>query len=119
MLRFKNCDLRPVLEEAKANGCQIFLVKDDGVYITSAIGEKNDRGTHKRLAYAMGCNPSVDDFDTWWATARRELGGDDFGEPFDATDPVFEAILRSTDDLLVSATKTHIQLKTAAPLSGS
>ncbi|GFE79151.1 hypothetical protein GCM10011487_11510 [Steroidobacter agaridevorans] len=117
MLRFKNGDLRLVLEEAKANGCKILLVKDHGVYMMSAIGEKDDRGTHKRLAYAIGCNPNVDDSDAWWDTARLEFGGDDFVERFDVTDPVFEAILNGTDDLLVSATETHIQLETAAPLS--
>lgn len=115
MLKFKNSDLRCVLEEAKANGCKVLLVKDHGVYMMSATGEKDDHGTHKRLAYAIGCNPNVDDFDDWWDTAKREFGGDDFVERFDVTDTVFGAVLNGSDDLLVSATATHIQLETAAP----
>jgi hypothetical protein len=63
VLRFKGTELRPVLSEAKANGCRVILVKDHGVYRMSEIGEKTTEGSHKLLAYAVGCNPDVDDFD--------------------------------------------------------
>jgi Protein of unknown function (DUF3085) len=67
MLRFTGTELHAVLAEAGINGCRLILVKDHGVYLMSEIGEsKPDGGGRKRVAYATGCNPSVDDFDTWW-----------------------------------------------------
>lgn len=63
------------------------------------------------LAYAAGCNPDVDAFDDWWELARAEFGGDDFGEFFDPQEGVFARILRSEDDLDVSATATHLSLQ--------
>ena len=110
-LRFKGSDLRPVLTEAIANQCRVVLVKDHGVYVLAERGERCPDGRQKLLAYAVGCNPDTDPFDDWWHLANRELGGDDFAEYFDATDGVFTRILHTADDLMLSATATHLSLE--------
>lgn len=114
-LRFKGSELRPVLAEAMANQCRIALAKDHGVYFLAEKGERNPDGRQKLLAYAIGCNPDTDPFDNWWELARTELGGDDFGEFFDPKDGVFARILHSTDDLMLSATATHLSLEAVPP----
>jgi Protein of unknown function (DUF3085) len=117
MLRFKGSELRPVLAEAKTNNCPILLVKDQGVYFMSDRGERRADGRQKLLAYAIGCNPDVDDFEQWWNLARIELGGDDFGESFDINDPLFSRLLGGNEDLVVRATKTRLYLETATPVA--
>lgn len=114
-LRFKGSDLRPVLAEAVANQCRVVLAKDQGVYFLAEQGERRPDGRVKLLAYAVGCNPDTDPFDGWWELARAELGGDDFGEFFDPQEGVFARILRSEDDLDVSASATHLSLQAVPP----
>ncbi|MGU0693687.1 DUF3085 domain-containing protein [Pseudomonas aeruginosa] len=114
-LIFKGCELRPVLAEAQANGCRVLLVKDEGVYWLSEHGERLPSGQQKLLAYAVGCNPNSDDFDTWYGRARTELGGDDFAEHFDLDNDIFQRILYSGDDLELVASSTHLQLRCIAP----
>ncbi len=116
MLRFKGTDLRPVIAEAVASKCPILLVKDQGVYFMSDKGERMADGRQKLVAYAVGCNPDVDDFDVWWGLALVELGGDDFGESFDVQEGVFQRILHSDDDLELTATPTHLSLQAVAPI---
>lgn len=113
-LRFKGSDLRPVLAEAVANQCRVMLVKDQGVYFMAERGERLDN-RRKLLAYAVGCNPDTDPFDTWWNRADDELGGDDFAEYFDPTEPIFSNILNSQDDLLVLADPDTLTLEPARP----
>lgn len=115
MLRFRNADLRPVLAEAVANKCGISLAKDEGVYFIADRGERTPEGRCKLIAYAVDCNPDVDPFDTWWETARAELGGDDFVERFNVQDGVFQHILNSVDDLQISATETHLSIEAVSP----
>ena len=110
-VRFKGTELRPVLAEAVANQCRVILVKDQGVYFLAEQGERRPDGRVKLLAYAVGCNPDVDGFDDWWELARAEFGGDDFGEFFDPKEGVFARILRGMDDLMLSATTTHLSLE--------
>ena len=115
MLRFKNADLRPVLSETAANKCRLVLVKDQGVYFLSEHGERTPEGRQKIIAYAVGCHPDVDPFDSWWDLARVELGGDDFAEYFDVQEGVFQRILNSDDDLELSATPTHLSIVPVPP----
>jgi len=110
MLRFRAKTLHPVLDEALTNQCNVILVKDHGVYFMSDVGATNDDGKRVALAYADGCNPDVDSFDDWWTLSRKECGGDDFGENFDANDPIFWKLLSSNADLLVKFTERHIFL---------
>lgn len=112
MLRFKNADLRPVIAEAVANKCALLFVKDQGVYFMSEKGERMPDGRQKLVAYAIGCNPDVDDFDAWWDLAHVELGGDDFGESFNVQESVFQRILNSDDDLEIAATESHLSIQT-------
>ena len=114
-LRFKGSDLRPVLAEAVASQCRVVLAKDQGVYFLAEHGERRPDGRVKLLAYAVGCNPDTDPFDDWWELARTELGGDDFGEFFDSKEGVFARILHSTDDLMLSATTTHLSMEAVPP----
>lgn len=111
MLRFTGSELHAVLTEAGILGCRVILVKDHGVYLMSELGEnKPDSSGRKYVAYATGCNPDVDDFDSWWNRARDEFGGDDFAEYFDLRDPVFIALRGTTGSLIVEATATHLTL---------
>lgn len=116
-LRFKNADLRAILLEAAAHQNRVVLVKDEGVYFLAEHGERLPNGTQKLIAYAIGCDPNVDAFDVWWERSRNELGGDDFAEYFSPQARVFAHILQGDDDLELSATPTHLQLKSvpAAP----
>ena len=115
-VRFKGPTLRAVLVEALVNDCRVILVKDQGVYFMAERGEQRPDGRQKRLAYAVGCDPDVDHFDDWWALARAEFGGDDFGEFFDPQDGVFAPILNGEGDLEVSATETQLSLQAVAPV---
>ena len=108
---FKGCDLKPVLAEAIANQCHVILVKDQGVYWLADHGESQPDGRQKLIAYAAGCNPDIDTFDSWWQLARNEFGGDDFGENLDPNTKVFTRILNSKDDLIITATATHLKLQ--------
>lgn len=116
-LRFKGTDLRPVLNEAIANKCQIILVKDQGVYFLAERGERRTDGRQKLIAYAVGCNPDVDAFDDWWERANAELGGDDFAEYFNPLHGVFPNLLRSWNDLDIAATPTQLFLTVIPPVS--
>lgn len=108
-LRFKAQELAPAVVEAIATKSQLVFAKDDGVYFFARGGEIVD-GARKHIAYAIGCNPNVDDFDDWWDRARRELGGDDFGEYFDADGPVFNAIRQGTYHLEIKASPDALEL---------
>lgn len=115
MLRFTGPELHAVLTEAGTHRCRVILVKDHGVYLMSEVGENNpDGGGRKYVAFAVGCNPHVDDFDAWWNRAREEFGGDDFAEYFDLNDPVMTALRGTTGSLVVEATASHLYL-TAEP----
>ncbi|MDA8520431.1 DUF3085 domain-containing protein [Acidovorax sp. NCPPB 4044] len=110
-LRFRGADLRPVLTEALAQRCKLVLVKDQGVYWLAEHGERCADGRQKLLAYAIGCHPDVDDFDTWWNLAHGELGGDDFAEFFDPGHAVFKQVLHGEFDLWLSATDQLLSVR--------
>lgn len=115
MLLFKGDDLRPVLAEAIANKCQVILAKDDGVYFMSEKCERTSEGNPKHIAYAVGCNPTIDAFDDWWDLAGAELGGSDFGEFFDPQESVFARIVKGGCDLKLAATATHLCIEPVSP----
>lgn len=111
MLRFTGSELHAVLAEAATNSCRVILVKDHGVYLMSEVGEnKPDGGGRKHVAFAVGCNPDVDDFDAWWNRAREEFGGDDFAEYFDINDPVLINLRGTKGSLVLETTATHLYL---------
>lgn len=111
MLHFTGSALHAVLVEAGINRCRVMLVKDHGVYLMSEIGEnKPNGGGRQHVVYAVGCDPNVDDFDSWWNRAQVELGGDDFAEYFDIDDPVLASLYGTAGSLVVEATSTHLYL---------
>lgn len=116
-LRFKGTDLRPVLNEAITNKCQIILVKDQGVYFLAERGERRTDRRQKLIAYADGCNPDIAPFDDWWELSNLELGDDDFGEFFDPQEGVFAYLLKHESDLEISATETQLFLQAITPES--
>lgn len=118
MLRFTGTELQAVLAEAGINGCRVILVKDHGVYLMSEIGESKLEGGRKRVAYATGCNPEIDDFESWWHRARDEFGGDDFVEYFNVDDPVLAALRGTSGSLLLEATPTHLCLAAEVTVPG-
>lgn len=118
MIRFTGTELQAVLAEAGINGCRVILVKDHGVYLMSEIGESKPEGGRKRIAYVTGCNPKIDDFESWWYRARDEFGGDDFVEYFNVHDPVLAALRGTSGSLLLEATPTHLCLAAVVTVPG-
>lgn len=119
MLRFTATDLRPVLLEARARQCAVLLVKDHGVYFMAQRGEALPAGRRRHIAYAVESNPTKDPFDIWYDRARTELGGDDFGECFEADNPLFSRIIDDGYDLTVRATSSHLLLEVVAPITSA
>ena len=101
MLIFSAKDLKPVLTEARNNHCDIYLVKDRGVYLMSATGEMTPRG--RRVAYARGCNPLKDE--NWWETARDEVGEDNFGMVIKLTEDMMHRIISKGKPLRITASE--------------
>ncbi|CAK7032916.1 DUF3085 domain-containing protein [Saezia sanguinis] len=110
MLIFKANELIPVIHEAREKKCKILLVKDHGVYVLSENRDANPDSSCKNIAYAKGFNPAADKFDDWWDKANNELGGDDFAEPLDPFDEVFNVIVEHQYDMIVEATKEFLRL---------
>ncbi|EAM8408546.1 DUF3085 domain-containing protein [Salmonella enterica] len=107
MLKFSAKDLKPVLQEARKNHCGVMLVKDNGVYIMSETGVLTPRG--RKVAYAKGCHPDKDE--TWWETARAEVGGDDFGESIDLTESMINRILNEGKPLYITASNEAFEIE--------
>ncbi len=101
MLHFDPKALRPVIEEAQARQCELLLVKDEGIYLMPADGERNDAGRAKHLAYADGCHPEMDE--CWYDNARALVGGDDFGERLTVDAGAAERILTEGYQLWILA----------------
>ncbi|MEY8940622.1 DUF3085 domain-containing protein [Klebsiella michiganensis] len=73
--------LNVVIAEVKRFNCPLLFVKDHGVYVMAAKGEKNGNGMHN-VCYANGFNPDTADFDELWDRMRDACGGDDFANPW-------------------------------------
>ena len=96
--------------QAVANQCRVILVRIRGVYFLAECGERRPmvaRRPSPMPPVATGCRC----LRRLVELARAEFGGDDFGEFFDPQEGVFARILRSEDDLDVSATTTHLSLQ--------
>jgi len=99
-LIFKADKLIPVIHEARANKSRILLVKDHGVYMMSAVGQKDESGSHVHLAYADGCNPNVDE--EFYDNACDIMGGDDSCQELEYDDEMFDIILKEKRDLRIA-----------------
>lgn len=98
MLRFTAADLIPVLSEARANQCAVLLVKDQSLYLMSAVGEYFESGRRRHIAYAAGCQDEQD-IQAEWVMSRAGLSEGDFTEVLDADYPVFDRVLETGCDL--------------------
>lgn len=110
---FLNTNIKPVVEEARANKCKLILVKDDGLYFIPEIGERNESGRYINIAFAEGFDPDKVDFDDWYDLLRASVGGDDFGEEVDATSPVFTEVIENQKDIFVTFTDTQFTIYAA------
>ncbi|HEI8868265.1 TPA: DUF3085 domain-containing protein [Serratia odorifera] len=99
MLHFNPKELRPVIEEAFANQCELLLVKDQGIYLMPARGDRRADGRTKHLVYADGCHPEKDE--SWYETSRALAGGDDFGEHLVLTESSIMRILLEGQELWI------------------
>lgn len=83
--RFPNSTLRPVIEEAFADGKPIELVKDYGMYLMVASGRMRDDGG--------GALNVCHDTDLDRDSANEEFGRDHFAEPLEGVDSVWQTML--------------------------
>jgi hypothetical protein len=86
--------LNVVIAEVKRFNCPLLFVKDHGVYVMAAKGEKNSNGMHN-VCYANGFNPDTTDFDELWDRMRDACGGDDFCESLDLDPRSIELLSRT------------------------
>ena len=107
---FKATTLRPVIQEAIDNHCQLLLVKDDGLYFMSEDGSLSPETKRRQVAYAEGFNPAIVAFDDWYDRLREICGGDDFGEVISPDDAVMQAVLKYHANLRVSFTETSLTI---------
>ena len=93
-LVFTDPMLNVVIAEVKRFNCPLLFVKDHGVYVMAAKGEKNSNGMHN-VCYANGFNPDTTDFDELWDRMRDACGGDDFCESLDLDPRSIELLSRT------------------------
>jgi hypothetical protein len=103
-------DLRPVIQEALDNQCQLLLVKDHGLYFMSEKGPMSPQTKRRLVAYAGGFNPDTVEFDDWYDRLREICGGDDFSETISVTSSPFQDVLRHQMDLEVAFTPTQYEM---------
>lgn len=101
MLFFNDTDsLRAVLAESgKGN---LILVKDCGIYLIAERTETDGTDCIKHVTYAEDCHPERDG--SWYETARRLAGGDDFSKRFTINDFVREQLLSGEKQLRIILT---------------
>jgi hypothetical protein len=97
--------LTQIMYHASAKKEPVFLAKDQGLYFMCQSLRAPD-GKSALCAYAEGCNPNTDDFDTWWENCRAIAGGDDFGEEFEAM-PLAKMV-SAGKGLKLNISETHI-----------
>ena len=105
MLTFKKEELQKLTAAVPADS-ELLLVHDQGIYIMSASQPVGKR----TIIYAEGCNPEKDDH--WWETARRLVGGDDFGEPFATAGTMNKALATAKTGLKIIVTETQFLVET-------
>ncbi|MCS5826842.1 DUF3085 domain-containing protein [Klebsiella pneumoniae subsp. pneumoniae] len=88
---------------------RFFFVKDHGVYVMAAKGEKNSNGMHN-VCYANGFNPDTTDFDELWDRMRDACGGDDFCESLDLDPRSIELLSRTKPCLKIMLSETELEV---------
>lgn len=79
-LNFDGSQVAKLLERSPT----VILVKDEGIYL---ISEKHKAGD--LVVYAKGYDPKLGEH--VWDKCRAAVGGDDFGETLQMTDPMVQA----------------------------
>ncbi|MDF5910542.1 DUF3085 domain-containing protein [Morganella morganii] len=88
---------------------RFFFVKDHGVYVMAAKGEKNSNGMHN-VCYANGFNPDTTDFDELWDRMRDACGGDDFCESLELDPRSIELLSRTKPCLKIMLSETELEV---------
>ncbi|EHW7683238.1 DUF3085 domain-containing protein [Salmonella enterica subsp. enterica serovar Mbandaka] len=101
--------LNVVIAEVKRFNCPLLFVKDHGVYVMAAKGEKNSNGMHN-VCYANGFNPDTTDFDELWDRMRDACGGDDFCESLDLDLRSIELLSRTKPCLKIMLSETELEV---------
>ena len=96
--------LIPVIQEVRQNRCNIYLVKDDGLYMMAEEGEILPDTGRRRVAYAVGFNPAIVEFDEWYHLLHDICGGDDFAETLQADSQIFDLVVKHHISLKVEFT---------------
>jgi hypothetical protein len=77
----------------------LLLVGDHGVYLMSngkpGLPHPDKPEPANFVIYADGCNPDVDDFDSWWNFKRATFGADDGAETLTIIDELAKLINRN------------------------
>ncbi|MGL4724556.1 MAG: DUF3085 domain-containing protein [Scandinavium sp.] len=112
---FKAALLVPVIQEARQHGCNIALVKDDGLYMLSEKGPINPATRRRLVAYAEGFDPSLVVFDEWYHPLHDICGGDDFVETLEADSPLFDRVVNNSVNLRVEFTASSFLVTPVIP----
>lgn len=102
-----SAELAQIVGYAHTHHQPVLFVKDQGLYLMTR-GLKADAKTAV-VAYAEGCNPKTDDFDTWWDNARAIAGGDDFGEEIEAA--ALAEMIKGGNGLQIRLSATHMDIR--------
>jgi len=113
-LKFDRTQIETFLSKTPDEKAEIFLVKDDGIYLMSG-GESRPA----TVAYARGFNPKTDGEEVWQNCADA-VGGDDFGEPVGTKAEFVKILADSRGDIIVNVSETTLSVsylpKTATPV---
>ncbi|CAI2017292.1 Protein of uncharacterised function (DUF3085) [Serratia entomophila] len=100
---FKGKKTLDVITHAREQGCDLLLVKDEGVYLMAAA-----RANGKLLlAYAEGLDPTMRDSGDVFDDACRLCGGDDFMGRIPSGDSTFDHLLENQGHLEFLITQTE------------
>lgn len=102
-LKFDVKEVEKLLAKLKPTD-EVMLVGDEGVYLMS-FADKAPR----TIVYAKGCNPKVDDFDTWWNNKQELFGGDDGGDPIGENAGKLAAFIKGAKVMEVKLTPTTME----------
>lgn len=95
-------------------GMALYLVGDRGVYLMSSgmpmLQNPDAPEGHHFVAYAEGCNPDVDDFDTWWENKRDLFGGDDASSPLEWVENIDGLIKAGVETIRIKITPASLEL---------
>jgi hypothetical protein len=100
---FKGKKTLDVITHARQQGCDLLLVKDEGVYLMAAARANGKR----QVVYAEGLDPTKRDSGAVFDDACRLCGGDDFMERIPSDDSTFDHLLEKQGHLEFLITPTE------------